>query len=791
MQFKSQQHHTYPLDAWRICETNFDESSANLAETLFALGNGTIGLRGTHEEAYLGAPGTSQEGNYLNGFYETEAIHYPEAAYGLAKNNQFMLNVPNAKRMQLWLDDECFNLSQGSVSAYERSLNFQTGILTRKLQWQSPKGQQIQLTSERIVCFERKHLFAIRYCVTSINFTGRVTITSAIDGNVKNLSASDDPRVGSTMSAAPLQLLTAIHEQDYVALIQRTNNSGFELVSAMANKVGAEWQILNQHPYKNSPAPDYIEQHFCTHISPGLTVTLSKFGCYFSSRDSLASELQPQSRACLIQAQASGFDELCREQKKYLDDFWLQADVEIAGDQALQQGIHFNQFHLLQSVGRDGKTNIAAKGVTGEGYEGHYFWDTEIYVLPFFLYNKPEIAKQLLQFRFHGLDQARQRAREMSHAQGALYPWRTIGGEECSAYYPAGTAQYHINADIAYAIKSYLEVTHDDDFLIQCGAEMVLETARIWIDLGGFSPNNPERFCINEVTGPDEYTALVNNNYYTNLMAQMHMQFAHDIAHKLMLQFPEEYQRISTAIGLHEDELLAWENAVRHMYLPKDSKLGIHAQDDSFLSKKVWDFAATPKENYPLLLHYHPLVIYRHQVCKQADLMLAMLLLSDKFSDVEKKNNFDYYERITTHDSSLSSCIFSIIAAEIGYHDKAYRYFMQTARMDLDNTQGNTGHGVHTAAMAGTWMGVTYGFAGMRVVNGKLSFKPGLPQQWTHYRFQVQLHGAMLQVRVSRDNVSYHLLRGERLELHHQDQLIELTQQHPAQQCNLHVMEPA
>jgi alpha,alpha-trehalose phosphorylase len=447
----------------------------------------------------------------------------------------------------------------------------------------------------------------------------------------------------------------------------------------------------------------------------------------------------------------------------------------------LQQGVHFNQFHLLQSIGRDGKTSIAAKGVTGEGYEGHYFWDTEIYIFPFFLFSMPEIARKLLDFRYQGLDKAREQARLMSHAKGALYPWRTIAGEECSAYFPAGTAQYHINADIAYSIKLYAEVTGDESFLYPHGAEIVMETARIWMGIGGYIPRKGNHFCINEVTGPDEYSALVNNNYYTNAMAQMHLRYAADVAETMRTRLPEEFAALARTIEMEPDEPARWREAAERMFLPVDEDLGIHPQDDSFLSRQVWDFASTPKDHYPLLLHYHPLVIYRYQVCKQADMVLALLLLGDRFTPEEKKLDFDYYEAMTTHDSSLSSCVFSIIASEVGYRDKAYTFFMETARMDLDNTHANTQYGVHTAAMAGTWMGVVYGFAGMRAYGGSVQFAPHLPDGWQHYRFTIRVHGRLLQVQIDREKAEYRLLAGEPLSVTHNGRAIRLTPEVPAQ----------
>jgi alpha,alpha-trehalose phosphorylase len=755
-------------EPWRIREAAFDPARAFLHETLFTLGNGYIGMRGTPDEGTAGAAGQTLEGTYLNGFHDTEAIRYPENAYGLARVNEFMLNVPNAKRIAAVVDGERFAIDGGRVLAWERTLDLKTGLLARTVEWETTTGKRLRIASRRLVCCTRKHVAAIEYAVTPLNFSGAVPIVADIDADVTNLQAGDDPRVGSALTGASLiETAREVGAQD-VLLLQRTRHSGFTLATATAVAASRAARV----------EPAGLGHAFEADVEQDGTFTLHKYVVYASSRDMEIDAVGPHARAELARAGAAGFDALAQEQAGYLARFWEEADVAIAGDDALQQGVRFNQFHLLQSVGRDGKTNIAAKGVTGEGYEGHYFWDTEIYVFPFFLFSRPEIARALLQYRYNGLPKARERARQMAHDKGALYPWRTIAGEECSAYFPAGTAQYHINADVAYSIRLYLLATGDFDFMAEQGAEIVLETARIWTGIGSYDRKG--RFCINEVTGPDEYTALVNNNYYTNAMARMHMTFALDVAERLRTERPADFARVAHAIGLADGEIKAWRDASAAMFLPYDDDLGIHEQDDSFLSKKPWDFANTPQENYPLLLNYHPLVIYRHQVCKQADVVLALLLLSNQFSLDDKRRDFDFYERVTTHDSSLSSCIFSIVASEIGYRDKAYAYFMETARLDLDNTHANTQYGVHTAAMAGTWLGVAYGFAGMRLDDAGLRFAPTLPDQWTGYRFKVQVRGALLDVAVDAAGTDYRLLRGERLAFAHGATTIALDakQQH-------------
>ncbi|NIA57293.1 glycoside hydrolase family 65 protein [Massilia sp. TW-1] len=744
-------------EPWRIREDALEPARAFLHETLFTLGNGWIGMRGTPDEGTTGGAGQTLEGTYLNGFHDTESIRYPENAYGLARVNEFMLNVPNAKRVAAVVDGERFALDTGRVLAWERTLDFRTGLLVRTVEWETSTGKRLRIASRRLVALSRKHVAAIEYAVTPLNFSGTVRIVADVDADVTNLQAGDDPRVGSALTGPSLvEVAREVGAQD-VLLLQKTRHSGFTLATATASVPSAASAVRVE--------PVALGQAFEADVAQGATFTVHKYVAYASSRDMRDAAAGPHARAEVAAARDAGFVALAAEQAAYLARFWIDADVAIAGDDALQQGVRFNQFHLLQSVGRDGRTNIAAKGVTGEGYEGHYFWDTEIYVFPFFLYSRPEIARALLQYRYNGLPKARERARQMAHDKGALYPWRTIAGEECSAYFPAGTAQYHINADVAYSIRLYLLATSDFDFMAEQGAEIVLETARIWTGIGSYDRKG--RFCINEVTGPDEYTALVNNNYYTNAMARMHMTFAADVAERLRSERPADYARVAHAIGLDDAEIRAWRAASAAMFLPYDDDLGIHEQDDSFLSKKVWDFANTPKENYPLLLHYHPLVIYRHQVCKQADVVLALLLLSKEFSLDDKRRDFEFYERVTTHDSSLSSCIFSIVASEIGDKQKAYAYFMETARLDLDNTHANTQYGVHTAAMAGTWLGVAYGFAGMRLDEAGLRFAPTLPAQWTGYRFKVQVRGALLDVAIDATGTDYRLLRGDQLNFAH------------------------
>ncbi|WEK55531.1 MAG: beta-phosphoglucomutase [Candidatus Cohnella colombiensis] len=760
----------YPLDQWKLIEERFEEQYRQRNETMFALGNGYIGMRGNFEENDAEQRREGVIGTYLNGFYDSEPIIYPEGAYGFAKNSQTMLNVADAKIFQIEIDGQRFGLYSGKVLDYRRELDMRTGELTRFVTWESDSGKQLRIVFRRIVSLNDKHLAAIRCEVTALNFTGQVALYSSINGEVSNQAASDDPRIGASFSGQVLQTESVGAEAGRLWIKQRTKHTGFVLYTSAAHTVEAGVVVLTEH----SAVQQLATVKYVMQLKENETVAVVKSIAYYSSRDYSEKELAIKANQLLDEATSIQYSALQKKQIAFLNDFWKHADVQIEGDHALQQGIRYNAYQLLQSTGRDGKTNIGAKGLTGEGYEGHYFWDTETFVLPFFIYTNPKIARALLSYRSGTLDHARARAREMSQL-GALYPWRTINGEETSAYYPAGTAQVHINADIIHGLKQYFGASGDEQFLLEHGAEMLFETARFWVDLGYHNERRGGQFCIDAVTGPDEYTAIVNNNVYTNVMAKDHLEFASQTYDWLKEQQHERFTELIEGIKLTPDEPQAWRRAAELMFIPYDEELGIVAQDDTFLQKKRWDFANTPEDRYPLLLHYHPLVIYRHQVLKQADVVLALFLQSHRFSLAEKIRNYNFYEQITTHDSSLSPCIHSIVATEIGYVDKAYEYFMRTVRMDLDDLNGNVADGLHTASMAGSWLSIVNGFAGMRDDGDTLSFKPIVPKGWQGYRFRITYHERLIDIKVTSSAATYRLLEGQPLSIVHRSHELELV----------------
>ena len=542
------------------------------------------------------------------------------------------------------------------------------------------------------------------------------------------------------------------------------------------------------HYDKTSHTESFGQVAFSIAAQPRSPIRLTKYMVYHTARTASPESICGRAEWTLDRVARQGFNILLSEQEKYMDAFWSNSDIVVSNiniERAklttvdIQQAIRVNLFHILQASARADGNGIPAKGLTGQAYEGQYFWDTEIYLLPFLIYTSPRTAKNLLRFRHGMLDQARARARELNH-RGALFPWRTISGEEASAYYAAGTAQYHINADIMYALRKYVNATGDQEFLFECGAEMLVETARLWCDLGFFSSRKGGKFCINGVTGPDEYNTVVNNNTYTNLMARENLRYAAETIKTIETTRPDILQALIRKTGLDLGELEAWTRAADNMYVPFDNETGIYPQDDSFLDREPWDFKNTPADKYPLLLFYHPLNIYRNQVIKQADVILAMFLLGHQFSPEAKRRNFEFYDPLTTGDSSLSSCIEAIVALEVGKFDKAVSYARAALLMDLADVGGNVTDGCHIASMGGTWMVFTYGFGGLRDYDGMLSFRPQRPPEaQSRLRFPITYRDRILEVEIHPDSTTYTLREGDELQIRHEDEVVTLTRTGP------------
>lgn len=757
---------SYPRDPWRLVETRFHPRHVARTETVFALSNGYLGVRGTHDE---GRPVFSP-GTFVNRFHETWPITHAEDAYGLARTGQTILTVPDPTTLALFVDDEPLALPMARVRRYSRVLDLREGTLTRELLWSTPAGKHVRVRSTRLVSLHHRHLMAIDYEVTILDHPAPVVIRSLLvnhqdrprtDGGTPR---APDPRLGTMFPHRVLDLRTRRIDGGRFVLGYRTAESGMTLGVGVDHRIEA----ADGHDVTSRVDPDLSETVVQVDAEPGVPIRITKYVTYHSSRSAETADLADRCERTLDRATRDGFTVLVDLQRAELDRFWERADVEIeeqgaAGDSAaLQQAVRWNLFQVAQATWRVEGAGVPAKGLTSPAYEGHYFWDTEMYLLPLLCYTQPRIARNLLRFRYDMLPQARHRAAELD-LMGAAFPWRTINGEEASAYYEAGTAQFHLNADIAYALRRYVDVRGDPGFLAEAGAELLVETARMWADLGFYGGDG--RFHIHGVTGPDEYTTVVNDNAYTNLMARENLRDAASTVERIRRDDPAEYEGLADAVGLRPEEAETWRRAAAAMAIPYDDERGIHPQDEAFLEREVWDLESTPQERFPLLLHYHPLVIYRFQVVKQADVVLAMFLLGDEFTAEQKRRNFDYYERLTTGDSSLSACVQAIVAAEIGEEKSALAYFRYALLMDLGDVEGNVADGVHIASAAGVWMALAYGFAGLRDRGGELAFAPRLPTSWSRMRLPLRFRDRQLEITLTERRETYRLVDGEPLDI--------------------------
>ena len=754
----------YPIEVWDITEQEFQKENNYRNETTFALSNGYIGTRGTFEEAYPFDIDTGLEGNFVNGFYESEHIRYGEANFGSPLLSQSLLNLPNLKETRVILDGEEFSMEEGSVESYKRTLHMKEGVLERTLVWCSPKGKKTKIKVNRLVSFARKNIMIIRYEVTPLNYNGSVEFVSKLCADVENHTRKTNPIVDYGPFGRRLEKKNLWVKEDGLYYEGETIGSHLTMACGSVHTILFEGEVIEAS--WRSEIGDLEASISCTLDGrEEETITLEKFVCYSTQLDMPKEKLETFVTQELTRARQEGYSYLEERQKEYMERFWKIADVRIKGNEALQQGIHFNLFHIIQSAGRDGRTGMGAKGLSGEGYEGHYFWDTEMYVLPVLVYTEPEAARHLLDYRYSTLEQARGRARILGHEKGALYPWRTINGEEASTYYPLGTAQYHINGDIAYALSLYLQVTGDVEYLKEKGAEMLIETARVWADVGSFAECKDGKYCICDVTGPDEYNVLVDNNFYTNLMARENLRDAVDAVEYLEKHAPKCLEALEEKLKFSKEETLLWKEIIEKMYFPYDEKRQVYPMDDGFMMRKPWDENKIPPEKRAWLYeNYHPLFIMRHRMSKQADAILGMYLHSNLFTKEEVKRNYDFYQEVTLHHSSLSTCIFGIVACSIGYLKEGYEYFSQSARMDLDDYHNNFYAGIHAANMAGTWQAIVNGFAGVRCQQSELRFEPSIPEEWEEYAFRLRFRGTLLEIEISKKEAKFTVIEGTKIQ---------------------------
>jgi alpha,alpha-trehalose phosphorylase len=741
------QHPSFSVEPWAVRETELHLDALAQTESVLALANGHIGLRGNLDEGEpYGLPGT-----YLNGFYERRPLPYAEAGYGNPESGQTVVNITNGKIIRLLVDDEPFDVRYGELRSHERVLDLRAGVLRRTVEWVSPTGRPVRVKTTRLVSFSQRAVAAIYYEVEPLDGPTRVVVQSELVTNEPMPDGGNDPRAAAALGHT-LRSEGFGHFDHGAALVHSTSASGLKVAAGMDHVIdGPDGIDISSESYE-----DLARVMVAADAAPGRELQVVKFLGYGWSRRRSTFAIRDAVRAALAEARHTGWEGLLADQRAYLDEFWDRADVEIDGDAELQQAVRFALFHLLQSGARAERRAIAAKGLTGPGYDGHTFWDTEAFVLPVLTYTAPTAARDALRWRHNTIGLARDRAKELG-LRGSTFPWRTIHGEECSGYWPAGTAAFHNNAAIADAVVRYQAASEDEEFASGVGLELLVETARMWRSLGHHDARG--RFRLDGLTGPDEYSAIADNNVYTNLMAERNLREAFNAA--------ERYPQAVAALGVDPEESAGWRDAAKEMLIPYDEERGVHPQAESFTEHAVWDFNHTDADEYPLLLHFPYFQLYRKQVVKQADLVLALHVRGDYFSDEQKVNDFAYYEALTVRDSSLSACTQAVVAAEVGHLELAYDYLSEAALIDLGDLQHNTRDGLHIASLAGTWIGAVAGLGGLRDHDGVLSFAPRLPHALARLAFRIMYRGRRLLVAVVPDETTYSLLDGSALEIVH------------------------
>jgi alpha,alpha-trehalose phosphorylase len=749
----------YPVEPWHVRETELNLDLLAQSESVFALANGHIGLRGNLDEGEPhGLPGT-----YLNSFYELRPLPYAEAGYGFPESGQTIVNITNGKPIRLLVDDEPLDVRYGELRSHERVLDLRAGTLERTMEWVSPAGRAIRLHTTRLVSFTQRAVAAIEYEVEATDGKPiRLIVQSELVANEQMPPTQRDPRVAAVLDA-PLVSMEHTSLGARGVLIHSTRSSGLRMAASIRHEVTG----TDNFEIGTETFPDWARTTIACQLQPGERLRVFKVITYGWSAQRSLPALRDQVVAAGTGATYAGWEGLVKSQREYLDAFWDAADVRVDGDPEVQQAVRFGLFQVLQSGARAEHRPIAAKGLTGPGYDGHVFWDTEMFVLPVLTYTQPDAVRDVLLWRHSTLDLARERAR-MLGLRGAAFPWRTINGQECSGYWPAGTAAFHIGAGVAEATLRYLNATGDTEFERAVGVELLVETARLWRSLGHHDRHGA--FHIDGVTGPDEYTAVVRDNVYTNLMAQRNLAAAAEA----VTRHPDVAERL----GIGDEEAASWRDAAAAMTVPYDDELAVHQQCEGFTGLQEWEFAETPAENYPLLLHYPYFDLYRKQVVKQPDLVLAMHWRGDAFDAAQKARNFAYYEPRTVRDSSLSACTLAVLAAEVGHLELSHDYVGEAALMDLRDLNHNTRDGIHVAALAGSWIALVAGLGGMRDHDGELSFAPRLPSRIGRLDFSLLCHGLRLRVEVRPHEVTYSLRDGHdgaRLPLRHFAEKVTVT----------------
>lgn len=730
------------LDEWNIIEEGFDPETHEISESIFSIGNGHMGQRANFEESYSGK---TLQGSYMAGVYYPDKTRVGWWKNGYPEYFAKVLNSTNWIGIDVEFNGVRLDLAQAQVRDFVRTLNMKEGILQRSFNVVLGNGAELHIRGTRFVSMKDKEIGAIEYAITPVNTSGQLTLTLYLDADVKNKDSNYDEKFWDAISES--------NTEGLASLTVKTKKLDFHVTSSMKYTV-------EQDGVSVAGTPELITtEKFAAHkltvsTEQGREVIIHKYVSNVTSRDYSKDDLYQIGKERVEAAASKGFTALQAEHAQAWADKWKESDIVIEGDVAAQQAIRFNIFQLNQTyTGEDERLNIGPKGFTGEKYGGSTYWDTEAYCLPFYLSTaEQEIARNLLVYRYKHLEKAKENAQKLGFTKGALYPMVTMNGEECHNEWEITFEEIHRNGAIAYAIYNYVNYTGDKSYWGQYGFEVLVEISRFWEERVHYVPAKGQYVMLG-VTGPNEYENNVNNNWYTNRIAVWTMDYTLQVAQELTASDAARYQELVSKLGLNESETSKWRDIISKMYYPEDQEKGIFLQQDGFLDKELIPVKDLDPKHLPLNQKWSWDRILRSCYIKQADVLQGLFFLGHLYDLDTKKRNFDFYEPLTVHESSLSPCVHSIMACELGYHEKAYEMYLRTSRLDLDNYNNDTEDGLHITSMAGTWMSVVQGFGGLQVENGSLVLNPFLPGHWKGFSFKVMFRGARLKVLLSGDQI--------------------------------------
>ncbi|MFD1175595.1 glycoside hydrolase family 65 protein [Paenibacillus puldeungensis] len=730
------------VDEWSIIEESFDPTNHEISESVFSIGNGFMGQRANFEEQYSGS---SLQGSYMAGVYYPDKTRVGWWKNGYPEYFAKVLNSTNWIGINVFVDGTALDLAQCQVKDFVRELNMKEGYLARRFTAVLADGKELAVDALRFVSIARHEIGAIRYSVTPLNFSGEIRFVPYLDGDVKNKDSNYEEKFWLEVEKAA--------GADLSHLTLKTKKLDFHVTSVMAYDVVKNGQRLELSPALTEKEK-YVASEVVVSAAQGEEVTLYKYVANVTSRNHGLGELVEAGTKALLEAKQAGFDQLLGEQANAWAEKWKESDIIVDGDASAQQAIRFNIFQLNQTYsGEDDRLNIGPKGFTGEKYGGSTYWDTEAYCVPFYLSTaESDIARNLLIYRYKQLEKAKENAKKLGFSKGALYPMVTMNGEECHNEWEITFEEIHRNGAIAYAIFNYVNYTGDKSYLGQYGLEVLVEISRFWEERVNFSATKG-KYVMLGVTGPNEYENNVNNNWYTNRIASWTMEYTLEVLNYLKTNENSHYTALIDKLQLKDEEVKKWQDVIENMYYPYDEERGVFLQQDGFLDKELIAVKDLAPENLPINQNWSWDRILRSCFIKQADVLQGLYFLGDRYDLETKKRNFDFYEPMTVHESSLSPCLHAILACELGYQEKAYEMYLRTARLDLDNYNNDTEDGCHITSMAGTWMSIVQGFGGLRVQNNELVLRPFIPSHWKSFSFKAMFRGARLKVNVTEDSI--------------------------------------